>query len=121
MKKSMFTIGLGALALAAMTAAPAMAAGDAAAGHTVFTAQKCNTCHGEGGKGDGAAAKALKLDLVDWTSKDAMAKMSDDEIKAIIQKGGKAVGKSPKMPAYGSKLSDTDVDNLVAYIRSLAK
>ena len=121
MKKSMFTIGLGALALAAMTAAPAMAAGDAAAGKATFMAQKCDKCHGESGKGDGVAAKALKLELADWTSKDAMAKMSDADIQAIIQKGGKAVGKSAKMPAYGSKLNDTDVGNLVAFIRSLAK
>jgi mono/diheme cytochrome c family protein len=121
MKKSTFTVGLGALALAAMTTPPVVAAGDAAAGHTVFTARKCDKCHGEGGKGDGVAAKALKLELADWTSKDAMAKWSDDEIEAIIKKGGKAVGKSPKMPAYGSKLSDTDVENLLAFIRSLAK
>jgi mono/diheme cytochrome c family protein len=121
MKKSMFTIGVGALALAALTAAPAIAAGDAAAGHTVFMAQKCDKCHGAGGKGDGVAAKPLKLELADWTSKDAMAKWSDDDAKAIIGKGGKEVGKSPKMPAYGDKLSAPDIENLLAFIRSLAK
>jgi mono/diheme cytochrome c family protein len=81
---------------------------------------KCDKCHGEGGKGDGATAAKLKMELMDWTDKAAMAKMTDADLHAVIEKGGKAVGKSPKMPPYGKKLDTKGIDDIVAWIRSLA-
>jgi mono/diheme cytochrome c family protein len=35
--------------------------------------------------------------------------------------GGAAVGKSPTMPPWGGALSDGDINNVVAFIRSLSK
>lgn len=120
-----------ALALAAL-ALPglASAAGDVAAGNAKFQAL-CVSCHGPGGKGDGPTGKALaaagqpaprdftegdfKLD----TDKDGKAG-TDTDLKNVITKGALVYGGSAMMaPVQG--LSDEDLDNLVAFIRSLKK
>lgn len=117
MRKLVLTLGI--VTVGSALAVPAFA-GDAAAGKTHYMEQKCDKCHGEGGKGDGKVAKALKVDLADWTNKAEMAKMTDEELHAIIEKGGKAVGKSPKMPPYGKKLSSDEINDIIAWIRSLS-
>src|SRR2546425_367039 len=98
--------------------APARAA-DVAAG-SKLSAERCARCHGKTGKGDGEQLKKLNADVTpkDWTDKAAMAKLSDPDITKIIVEGGKGVGKSKIMPAYQGKLSDDQVADLVAYIRS---
>jgi mono/diheme cytochrome c family protein len=113
-----FIVTLGIVAFTSALALPALA-GDAAAGKTHYTDQKCDKCHGDNGGGDGKTAALLKLELVSWADKAAMAKMTDAELHAIIDKGGKAVGKSPKMPGYGKKLDTKAIDDIVAWIRSL--
>ncbi len=113
-------IAMIALALAA-PASTALAA-DAAAGAKINT-EKCAKCHGAGGKGDGSGLKKIEADVkpVDWTSKAAMAKLSDRDLATIIKSGGKAIGKSALMPTYQGKLTDPQVADVIAYIRSLAK
>jgi len=64
--KRIWTIGL-AFALTGGLAAAALA-GDAAAGKLVYTGKgTCWTCHGQGGKGDGPAGKALNPAPRDFT------------------------------------------------------
>ncbi len=75
-------------------------------------ASKCAMCHGKTGAGDTAMGKNLKLN--DLGSADVQ-KASDKELKDVIEKG------KGKMPAYGGKLSDPQIDALVKYIRSLKK
>lgn len=99
----------------------AFAQGGAKAGAKFYKKLKCGKCHGGDGAGQGPAAKALKLKITNWTDKAAMSKLSDDYLKNIIGKGGKAVKKSKRMPAYSKKLTPADVEDLVAYIRSFAK
>ena len=76
-------------------------------------ASKCAACHGKDGSGNTPMGKNLKLR--DLGSADVQ-KMSDKEIKDIVDKG-----KPPKMPSYGGKLSSAQIDDLVKYIRSLKK
>jgi len=97
-------------------------AGDVARGQKV-NAERCAKCHGKTGKGDGASLKKLDVDVkpVDWTDKKAMAKWNDADTAKIIRQGGKGIGKSEVMPAYQGKLSDAEIDDLLAYIRSLSK
>lgn len=101
---------------------PAAAAGDVNAGAKTFTEQ-CAKCHGPDGKGDGPSLAKLhpKSNPVNWTNPVAMRQWSDAEIDAIIRKGGKGVGDSPVMPAYQGKLTDAQIGDLMAFIRSLAK
>jgi mono/diheme cytochrome c family protein len=104
--------------------APAGAfAADAAAGKTAFVAN-CASCHGETGKGDGPVGKALtppprnfsqhtfKFD----TDKDGKTG-TDADLKNVIQKGGAAFGGSPLMAPWPT-LSDADIANIIAYIRT---
>lgn len=74
--------------------------------------QKCAACHGADGKAQTAAAKSLGVRSF---ADPAVAKMSDADLAATIEKG------KGKMPSYGKSLSPDDVKAMVAYIRSLAK
>ena len=119
------------LMMAALTLpSVSFAAGDVAAGNAKFQ-ELCVSCHGPGGKGDGPTGMALaaagqpaprdftigdfKLD----TDKDGKAG-TDTDLKNVITKGALVYGGSAMMaPLMG--LSDADLDNLVAFIRSLKK
>jgi mono/diheme cytochrome c family protein len=82
----------------------------------------CITCHGEGGKGDGIASKTLDPKPRNYTDKAWQASVTDDQIKAIILKGGKGVGKSPVMPASPQFENKPGVLNeLVRIVRSFGK
>ena len=72
----------------------------------------CVSCHGAGGKGDGAAAVALNPKPADWTSAKVQSE-SDGEIFWKISTGRGA------MPAWNF-LPERDRWALVRYIRSLA-
>ncbi len=97
-----------------------MAKGDPAKGKASFD-QMCGSCHGASGKGDGAAAAALNPKPRDLTDKKYVSGLNDDYLTKLIKGGGAAVGKSPLMPPMGSALKDTDIENLIAYVRSLGK
>lgn len=75
-------------------------------------AAKCAVCHGKDGSGNTAMGKNLKLK--DLGSADVQ-KASDADLKTILEKG------KGKMPAYGGKLSSTQIDDLVKFVRSLKK
>jgi high-affinity iron transporter len=97
-------------------------AADAAAGAKI-AAVKCTGCHGEGGAGNGPLLTSLGVTTppVPWTNKAQMAAFSDAEITKIIEGGGKALDKPPIMPPFGKQLSEAQVADLVAYVRSLGK
>ena len=80
-----------------------------AAGRRVYQRQ-CVRCHGPQGKGDGGSAGVVPADLSDaqWDFGG-----SDGEIFAAIHDGTSA-----EMDGYAERISDTDIWNLVNYIRS---
>jgi mono/diheme cytochrome c family protein len=82
--------------------------------------QYCTTCHGDKGKGDGVAAKALPTKPADHTNGAIMNQLSDQFLITIISKGGSAAGKSSFMPSWGSAISDKEIRDIVAYLRSIA-
>lgn len=105
MKHPSFRLGLAVLlafGLIAICSHPA-AAQDAAATYKA----KCAMCHGPEGKGG-------KMGTRDFASAEVKGE-SDAQLTEIITKG------KGKMPAYGEKLKDTEIKDLVAYIRGLAK
>jgi mono/diheme cytochrome c family protein len=109
-----------AMVLALAVGGLALAAGDAAKGRATFQ-QLCSGCHGPAGKGDGAMGAALNPKPKDFSNKAYNGSLKTDYLVKIIKGGGQAVGKSPMMPNVGSTLKDTEVADLVAYIRFLAK
>ena len=80
----------------------------------------CASCRGETGKGDGMAAGSLPVKPADHTSGNVMNQMNDKFLLDIISKGGAAVGKSTFMPSWGGSLNDKQIQDVVAYIRTLA-
>jgi mono/diheme cytochrome c family protein len=78
----------------------------------------CSACHGESGKGDGPAAKALPAKPANHTDATFMKQLSDKYLYEIITKGGGSVGKSPVMPAWGN-LKEKQVRDIIEYIRTL--
>ncbi len=81
------------------------------AGEKVYKA-KCATCHGPEGKGETPAGKATKAR--DFCSEEVQ-KETDEEWTAILVNG------KNKMPAYDKKLTDAEIKDVIAYIRTLCK
>ncbi len=108
--------------LAAVVLLPtlALAQGSPAKGKDLY-AKQCAGCHGPAGKGDGPAAAAINPKPADFTNKAYMTALKDQYLFDLIQKGGAAAGKSPLMAPFGSKLKDGDIQDVIAYVRSLAK
>ena len=92
--------------------------GDAAAGKIKYQ-MLCVSCHGATGKGDGPAATALTPKPRNFTEQAVMSKKTDADLKKVIQQGGTAAGLSPSMPPWGAALSEQDVANVIAFIRTL--
>jgi mono/diheme cytochrome c family protein len=90
-------------------------------GAKAYVELKCAKCHGTDGKGGGKTAEKMKLKMTDWTDQAAMSAMTNPYLEEIIMKGGKAVGKSNRMPPYGHKASAEQIKDIVAYTRSLAR
>lgn len=99
--------------------AVAQAKGDAKAGKTKYDAN-CMGCHGASGKGDGPASAALPTKPQDHSNGKVMNALTDKYLFDIIKGGGKAMQKAAFMPAASKKLTDQDIWDMVAYIRSLA-
>ncbi|HXC50837.1 MAG TPA: c-type cytochrome [Candidatus Limnocylindrales bacterium] len=82
--------------------------------------QRCSTCHGAGGKGDGAAAAALVPKPRDFTSADWQKSVTDDHLQKVILEGGQSVGLSMLMVPNADLAPKPDVVKaLVAHVRGL--
>jgi mono/diheme cytochrome c family protein len=102
-------------------AAPAAAVKpDVAAGAALY-ATNCATCHGARGAGDGPAAAALDPKPAHHSDGAYMNALSNEHLFKVIKDGGVAVGKSPMMAPWGGMLSDAQIWDLVAFVRSLAE
>ncbi len=93
-------------------------AGDPAKGKAKYQ-EVCAVCHGQSGKGDGPAASALPVKPRNHTDVAYMGKLTDKQIFDTIKLGGEGVGKSAIMPKWGPLLTDQQIEDLVAYIRTL--
>ena len=98
----------------------ALAKGDPAKGKAVYDLN-CAPCHGTAGKGDGPAAAALNPKPKDLVDKGFVNTLKDDFLEKLIKGGGPTVGLSPVMPPFGTALKESDIENVIAYLRSLAK
>ena len=119
------------LAIALIAAAALAAAcddkGSAASGPIGAEAQKiwterCVTCHGDTGNGDGPGSAALDPKPRKFGDGAWQESATDDGIKKAILGGGMAVGKSAVMPGNPDlKGKDQVVSDLVKKIRSFKK
>lgn len=101
---------------------PAFAStGDAKKGKEKFHENmRCTACHGESGKGDGPAAVALNPKPRNFTDGNLMNPKTDEHLFKVIKEGGLAVGLSPLMSPWAGQISDQDIKDIIAFIRTLA-
>lgn len=107
---------MGVIAGACAVGSPAWAAGgDQAAGAKLY-AKHCTLCHGPEGKGDGPAGASLRPPAADLTSADVRGD-SDEELLGIIANGKQGTA----MPPWKGTLSEKQMQDVLAYIRSLSR
>jgi mono/diheme cytochrome c family protein len=102
----------------------AAADGDAAKGKADFE-MNCASCHGVTGKGDGPVGKALtppprdfsKGDFKYDTNEDGTSG-TDEDLTNVIKNGAMKYGGNPLMAGW-PQLSDEQVTNIIAYVRTL--
>lgn len=80
----------------------------------------CASCHGARGAGDGPAAAALDPRPARHDDGAFMNALSNEHLFRVIEGGGVAVGKSPRMAPWGGTLSEQEIWDVVAFLRSLA-
>ena len=100
----------GAFASRSMSGAPSTASAGSA---TELFTKNCVSCHGKDGRAKTFKAKfnhARNLTDPEW-----QGRISDERIFNSIMNG------KGKMPAFGKKLSEQEIDALVAYVRGLKK
>ena len=99
------TLSLGMMGSSALAA-------DATAGKATYD-QKCRVCHAADGQGNPGMAKALNVEMKPLGSADVQ-KMSDADIKKVV-----TMGMGKMKPVSG--VAGADLDNVVAYVRTLKK
>src|SRR5512146_2568444 len=81
----------------------------------------CARCHGENGHGDGPSVATLKAKPQDFSNCDQMRKISDQTMFQAIKGGGTSVGLSGDMPDWSVDLSDDEIHDLAAFVRTFCK
>lgn len=105
-----------------MTFAPVPIRGDVAAGRLVY-AQHCTKCHGEDGSGEGqgtgvtlARERSFLIMPPAINNPGFLAAAPDALLRHTIAEGREGTA----MRGYGERLSQVELDNLVAFVRSLS-
>ena len=83
-------------------------------GGLVF-ANYCVTCHGINADGNGRAARLYNPKPANLRTSDK----NDAYFGMIIRKGGAAMGRSEFMPAWEAELTNEQISDMVAYLRSI--
>ncbi|MBI2370487.1 MAG: c-type cytochrome [Deltaproteobacteria bacterium] len=96
------------------------AQGDPARGREPYR-HYCAACHGSEGRGNGVNTPPLPTAPRDFTDGPYMAGRTDQQLFDAISGGGFAVNRSVLMPLWGKTLSPPVIQDLVAFIRSLAR
>jgi mono/diheme cytochrome c family protein len=81
----------------------------------------CASCHGPRGAGDGPAGAGLEPKPARHDDGATMNALSNEHLFRVIAEGGAAVGKSPRMAPWGGALSDDEIRDVIAFLRSLAQ
>jgi len=103
-------------------------AGDAAAGKAVYDGKgACSACHGATGAGDGVAAAGLDPKPASFATASFRLDSNGDgqmgadaDLADVIKNGAAKYAGAATMPGRAD-LSDAEINDLIAYIRSLQK
>lgn len=83
--------------------------------------QYCDRCH----NAESTVERVSNFDNLEikphpFTEGEALNKINDVDLTAIISHGGPALNKSALMPAWGNTLSKSDIQALISYIRAIS-
>lgn len=83
--------------------------------------QYCDRCH----NAESTVERVSNFDNLEikphpFTEGEALNKINDADLTAIISHGGPALNKSALMPAWGNTLSKLDIQALISYIRAVS-
>ena len=117
-------IWLAAGLLALLIPATALSGGNPSEGKKIYDLL-CGVCHGATGAGDGPAGSAIDPPPRNFTlgefkfdaDKDGLTGTNED-LSIVIRKGGVSFGGNPVMEPWSS-LSDAEISDVIAYIRTL--
>jgi cytochrome c len=76
----------------------------------------CAMCHGDHGNGKTDMATSMELKLDDWTNPASLANKTDGDLFTMIR-----TGKDQMPPEDAGRAKDSEVWNLIIYIRSFSK
>ena len=82
-------------------------------------ADRCATCHGPTGRGEGQ--NAFNLDPPPPDFSESLVKLAAADRRRIIEGGTAAVGRSALCPPRGRALAESDTEALLAYLDVLAR
>lgn len=85
--------------------------GDPESGRKLYV-ERCQACHGPTGKGDSAMAAQLKPPPANLAAQSTQAK-TDAELRKVIREGRPGTA----MVSFGGVFNETQLTNLIAYIR----
>jgi mono/diheme cytochrome c family protein len=83
-------------------------------------AERCSSCHGDAGHGDGPVGRTLEPRPRNFADRRWQESTPDERIRLVIRHGGGAAGLSTSMAPHGD-LSEEEIGALVAYIRSVGE
>jgi mono/diheme cytochrome c family protein len=112
---NVITLLLLALALPAQAKNPAPSTPESVANGAKTYSRYCMSCHGKEGKGDGLAGARLEPKPSNLTDAEWKHGASDGEIFAVIHDGAK----NTPMKAFGSRLTEKEIWDVVNYVRTL--
>jgi cytochrome c oxidase cbb3-type subunit III len=106
--------GLGIAIRTSLVAVPAFADGDAQHGQALFL-RYCQGCHGPDGNG---AGKGFMPHIGPLARKGYIDQLPDEYLATVIKEGGAATGKSGFMPSWKTTLTEQDIVDVIAFIRT---
>ncbi len=85
----------------------------------IFYTERCIFCHGRDGSGWNLQKKAAlpPTPVPDLSDPEFMSRFTDRELFKVIKEGGTRMGKSRFMPPAGNWLGDSEIRDVIAYIR----
>jgi len=89
-----------------------------ARGHRIFV-QRCATCHGPQGHGDGQNAYNLSPPPPDF--RQSLPQLSVADRRKVVESGTASLGRSPLCPPWGRSLSADEIDAVVAWLDTAAR
>jgi len=118
--KSLLPVAVALAALVSLAFLLPATAAEPTGGAVTFSTY-CVVCHGETGAGDGPGGAALDPSPPNFQDPKFWEGKTDEHLTKVIKEGGAAVGKSPMMIAWESVLTDAQIAEVIAHLKTLKK